>query len=679
MSNTAVVSYAQPVASPLARWVPDRAKGLLIAIAVLAVLFALVNFLSATRLAYPDLLYLSAGGLTLAVAAVGATIVILTGGFDLSAGAVISLVNVLVAAYLNDHPAAQGTAVLIGLGVGALVGAFNGFFVAVLRLQSIVVTLSTMFILTGITLVVMDKPGGMVPESFTRFFTGSAIEGVLPSPVLVLAFVVLAWLAIKKTRFGTALYAVGSDHEAATYSGINVVLTKLGAYTLAGLAYGAAGVLVTAQTATGDPLVGAPLLLQIFTAVVLGGTVLGGGRGGCVGSVVGAYSLMLIVNILLVLNVPAYYGTIVEGLVLIAAALGTTGVSRTELAHWWRQTFKRRLADSARSRPVVRLVQSARQLPAGANWLKTNGVALRYVLPAYICLLLIMLVTVLLGRPIDIGYLNTLILLGSFLVVLALGQGTVILTGGLDLSLPWTIGLCGILLGGFARGSNEAALWAVPLVLAIGVLIGLVNGLAIVLFKLPPIVATLAMNGLLQGIALLYSNGTPDGFAPPALKWLMNARIGPFTPVVIAVIVFAALGIVLLSRTVFGRHVYAVGNSPRVAHLSGVNVGRVTMSVYALSGLCSALVGVMLTGFGGQASLGMGDPYLLPSIAVVVIGGTLITGGRGKYVGMIGGVLLLTALQTLLAGTTIPPSIRDVIYGVVILCAVVMLRERSSH
>jgi ribose transport system permease protein len=87
----------------------------------------------------------------------------------------------------------------------------------------------------------------------------------------------------------------------------------------------------------------------------------------------------------------------------------------------------------------------------------------------------------------------------------------------------------------------------------------------------------------------------------------------------------------------------------------------------------------MLTGFGGQASLGMGDPYLLPSIAVVVIGGTLITGGRGKYVGMIGGVLLLTALQTLLAGTMIPPSIRDVIYGVVILCAVVMLRERSSH
>ena len=205
MSNSATVSYVPPVKTLTPRWAPGRAKSLLIAIAVFAVLFGLVNFLSATRLGYSDLLYLSSGGLTLAVAAVGATVVILTGGFDLSAGAVISLVNVLVAVYLNDHPASQGTAVLIGLSVGALVGAFNGFFVAVLRLQSIVVTLSTMFILTGITLVVLDKPGGMVPETFTRFFTGSAIDGALPSPVLVIAFVVLAWLAVKKTRFGTSL------------------------------------------------------------------------------------------------------------------------------------------------------------------------------------------------------------------------------------------------------------------------------------------------------------------------------------------------------------------------------------------------------------------------------------------------------------------------------------------
>lgn len=95
-----------------------------------------------------------------------------------------------------------------------------------------------------------------------------------------------------------------------------------------------------------------------------------------------------------------------------------------------------------------------------------------------------------------------------------------------------------------------------------------------------------------------------------------------------------------------------------------------------LSAVCAAVVGVMLTGFSGQASLGMGDDYLLPSIAVVVVGGALITGGRGHYLGMLGGVLLLTALQMLLAGTTLPYATRAILYGLVVLGAVMALRER---
>jgi ribose transport system permease protein len=97
-----------------------------------------------------------------------------------------------------------------------------------------------------------------------------------------------------------------------------------------------------------------------------------------------------------------------------------------------------------------------------------------------------------------------------------------------------------------------------------------------------------------------------------------------------------------------------------------------------LSGLCSAMVGILLTGFSGQASLGMGDEYLLPSIAVVVVGGALITGGRGSYIGMLGGVILLTALQMLLAGTTIPTSARSILYGMVILGAIIALRDRRA-
>ncbi len=186
------------------------------------------------------------------------------------------------------------------------------------------------------------------------------------------------------------------------------------------------------------------------------------------------------------------------------------------------------------------------------------------------------------------------------------------------------------------------------------------------------------MNGILQGAALLYCNGTPAGFSSPAQRWFMTGHLAGLTPVVWFLILFVIGAALLLGRTVFGRRVYAVGNSPLVAKLSAVNVGATLIGVYALSGLCSALVGILLSGFSGQASLGMGDEYLLPSIAVVVVGGTLITGGRGHYLGMLGGVLLLTALSTLLAGTTLPDAMRDIIFGLVVLGAVLALRERRA-
>ena len=143
-------------------------------------------------------------------------------------------------------------------------------------------------------------------------------------------------------------------------------------------------------------------------------------------------------------------------------------------------------------------------------------------------------------------------------------------------------------------------------------------------------------------------------------------------------VLFVIFAVVFLSRTSFGRRVYAIGNSVRAAELSGIAVGRTLVGVYVLSAVCAAIVGILLTGFSGQASLGMGDDYLLPSIAVVVVGGALITGGRGHYLGMLGGVLLLTALQTLLAGTTLPYATRAIIFGAVVLGAVIALRDRRE-
>ncbi|PTE10942.1 ABC transporter permease subunit [Mesorhizobium helmanticense] len=669
-----------------------RNRGALIAAAVLAILLFIVDWVSAGPLTYFDVSFLSSGGATSALAAIGQTIVILSGGFDLSAGAVISLVNVVLASSMD--PMATGASILlwtaVGIGVGMAVGAFNGFFIAVLRMQPIVVTLSTMFILQGVTLLVMDKPGGFVSPDLGTFYLGDAITGWLPMPLVVIGIVLLAWFWLKGTRFGTALYAVGSDADSAAAVGINVVLVRFAVYVIAGGCYGLAGVFISAQTGSGDPLVGNPLLLSMFAAVVVGGTRLGGGQGGPVGTVFGAYILMIVVNILLVLNVSAYYSTIAEGTILVLAALAGSishtsvlavqlRAARARFAAWRAGILPSQLEHADRRLRIARPSpdQRSEMSPRPAFHLR-NAETLRYALPAYVCLIIIVVVTqIWLGRTIlNPGYWNSLLVLSSFLAVLALGQGTVILTGGLDLSVPWTIGISGIILAGMVNGSDAALVYALPTVLLIACAIGFANGFGIVYLGISPIVMTLATNGILQGCALLYSQGTPAGFSSPMLRWFMTARLGLVTPVVLLMIVFVVAAVLLLGRTPFGRRVYGIGNGLRAARLSGIGVERTLILVYMLSAVCAAIVGIMLTGFSGQASLGMGDDYLLPSIAVVVVGGALITGGRGHYLGMLGGVLLLTALQMLLAGTTLPYATRAILYGLVVLGAVMALRER---
>jgi ribose transport system permease protein len=667
-------------------------RGVLIITAVFIVLFAVSIAFSGGAFGYFEASFMSSGGATLALAAMGQALVVLVGGFDLSVGSVVSLVNVVLATHMGSSLGSMVGVGLVGIVVGGAVGAFNGFFVAFLGLQPIVVTLSSMFLVRGITVLVLDSPGGGVPDDFKNFLTGAVIPNVLPAALLVIVAAIIVWLAIKGTRFGIGIYAVGSDEDSARSAGIPVRRTKFLTYMIAGMFYGAAGVFITAQTGSGDPLIGDPLLLETFAAVVLGGTLLGGGRGGLIGAIFGAYTLMLMVNLLLALNVSAYYSSVAEGVVLILAVMVSAIHHDAPVAQCARQM--RRLVTGWRAGLLpsqIRWSEAPRRiaLPGAASiaraprvtWMQRNGERLRFALPAYVCVAGVLIVTAIV-RPDTVGhwsYYNSLVVLSSFLIVLALGQGSVILTGGLDLSVPWVIGFCGILAAGLISGSNAASIWVIPMVLFVGALIGMVNGLGVVVLGLPPIVITLAMNGILQGAALVYSNGTPSGFSSSGLHWFMTGHLAGFAPVVLFIIAFVVGSVILLGGTVFGRRVYAVGNSITVARLSGINVPRTLVLVYALSGLCSAVVGVMLTGFSGQASLGMGDDYLLPSIAVVVVGGTLITGGRGHYLGMLGGALLLTALQTLLDGTNLPHAVRDIIFGLVVLGAVLALRERSTR
>jgi ribose transport system permease protein len=265
----------------------------------------------------------------------------------------------------------------------------------------------------------------------------------------------------------------------------------------------------------------------------------------------------------------------------------------------------------------------------------------------------------------------------SFIAVAAAGQGLVILTGGIDLSIPWMMTLGGVMIAKWTGGSNSALIWALPALLGVGLGLGAINGAAVTYLGIAPVIVTIAMNSVAQGIVLLSTNGTPTGSAPPLLSDLMVKHVAGIPIIVIALVAFAVIVGLIMSRSTGGRRTYAVGNSERVARLSGVRVPAVIVGVYAISGLCSVLAGILLTASASQGFLGMGDQYLLPSIAAVVIGGASILGGRGHYTGTFGGAIFLALLTSVLTAVSVSDSTREILYGVVILLAVLAARERG--
>ena len=320
-----------------------------------------------------------------------------------------------------------------------------------------------------------------------------------------------------------------------------------------------------------------------------------------------------------------------------------------------------------------------RQLPmdarvrAGAAWRRN----LWMIAPVYGGILLLLLVGAIIRPSFDsFAHLGTLIVLSSFVMVVGFGQGLAILTGGLDLSIAYTMTFAAVELSLVSQSPHGLLLWPVLWILGLCVVIGVINGLGIVLLKLSPIVMTLAMNTVLNGAVLVLTNGSPGGSSPGFFLQLMNGQVLSSLPVLIFPLAgFVVIGVLLLGRTTFGRQVYAVGNSPTVARLSGVNVGAVTVAVYAISALSAGIAGMMLLGFANQSFVGMGDQYLLPSIAAVVIGGASALGGRGRYIGTVGGAILLEVLSAVLGAVTQSAAVQDILYGLVILLAMVAVRS----
>jgi len=245
----------------------------------------------------------------------------------------------------------------------------------------------------------------------------------------------------------------------------------------------------------------------------------------------------------------------------------------------------------------------------------------------------------------------------------------VILLGQIDLSVPWVVAVGGMMATAATGWGPLGIALAIPVGVACGVLLGVVNGIGVAYLRIPSMVMTLAVNAVAQGLMVVHTGGfSPQDSSSPAMRFIATGDTLLGVPNALVVwIVVGAVAVFLLTRTTFGRTVYAIGNRERAAYLSGARTQAVVMAAFAIAGGLSALGGVLLAGYASKAAQAMGDPYLLPAIAAVVLGGTSILGGRGSYVGTVAGVILITLLQSILSVMQIEEFGRHVIYGAVIV------------
>ena len=294
--------------------------------------------------------------------------------------------------------------------------------------------------------------------------------------------------------------------------------------------------------------------------------------------------------------------------------------------------------------------------------------------PLVVALALIVALLVL-GEALSPGFASMqqilrLLIVAALLGIVAAGQNLVILGGreGIDLSVGGVVSLSAIIAGNLMSGSDAGIPMAIVACIAAGALIGLINGVGTTLLRIPPLVMTLGMLGVLQGLLIVIRQGIPSGRAAPGLSQFVTQPFLLGLPGIIWL--WIAIGILmalLLHRTVFGQRIYAIGSNEHAAWMAGVPVKAVRIALFVLSGAFAAIAGICLIGYSGSSFANVGEQYMLPSIIAVVFGGTSLAGGKGGYTGTMAGAVMLTVLQAILTTVNIDESGRQMIFGATLL------------
>lgn len=291
-----------------------------------------------------------------------------------------------------------------------------------------------------------------------------------------------------------------------------------------------------------------------------------------------------------------------------------------------------------------------------------------------------------LGGLISPGFVNpaqatNIVRIAAFLGIIGAGQTLVIISGneGIDLSVGALVTLGAIITFRVTNGDNALILPALGLALAVGAGIGFVNGLGIVILRIPPLVMTLAMAGVVEGLVLQVTRGELIGDTPDLMSRLIAEPLIFGIPGVIALWILLGIGMwLLLERTNFGKQLFAIGSNRTTSKLSGIRVNYVVIATYTLSGLLATFGGFVLLGFTQTVFLNLGNPYLFPSIAAVVVGGTLLSGGQGSYWGTMSGALVLTLIDSLLRAAQLQEAFQLMVLGFILLVLITVYgRQRG--
>jgi ribose transport system permease protein/inositol transport system permease protein len=255
--------------------------------------------------------------------------------------------------------------------------------------------------------------------------------------------------------------------------------------------------------------------------------------------------------------------------------------------------------------------------------------------------------------------------------MVSIGQTFVILSGngGIDLSVASIMATVAVIASKTSGGQDALLLPVAILCMFFGAFVGLANGLLITKRRVPPILATLGMMIIIQGLRFIYTKGAPTGDFPPFLRFLGTGNIGPIPTSTLSLAILAIIAVIVLKKTILGRKIYTVGGNINTARLSGYNTDLIITTVYIISGLAAAISGLYLAGWLAILDNWVGKGYEVDSIAVVVMGGTSFEGGRGGVLGTIAGVFIIIMLYNLIILLHLPIDAQLIIKGAVIILA----------